>query len=413
MKTLQAKPGKDCYLVRPMATRSTGLPDAKTIKVNEGAKVTTAANDKSAKGSSKSAPKADTNTLKLMRDLSVATVTYTRGSMADASLPTQKALDEARIILGEAQKRLVAVGDDLKQQVNDKELVQLTTVLYSRIPKIKPVGAGPETWILSKNNVLLWQQDVDAFESALYTTDIDEKADTDPFAGMPLKMHWVDPNGAVGKFLYAWWPRATANRHSYIGSMKIKNIWEVHRHGDQERLQSYQDTVLTSKPRITERPLFQPPERNDLGDNALMKRYADSNTGLLFHGTRSVNVSGILRESFRLPKQLVGVVITGAMFGGGVYFADDWKKSAGYTSLSGGYYSSGAGGVKGRDAFMFACDVVCGNPHVAPGPRGYTEPPKGHHSVFGKGGVSQVQNNEWIIFNTQQSKLRYLAEFSA
>src|SRR5262249_11580651 len=38
IKTLQAKAGKDCYLVRPQATRSTGLPDARTIKVNEGAK---------------------------------------------------------------------------------------------------------------------------------------------------------------------------------------------------------------------------------------------------------------------------------------------------------------------------------------------------------------------------------------
>ena len=34
-KILQAKPGKDCYLVRPQSTRSTGLPDARTIKLNE------------------------------------------------------------------------------------------------------------------------------------------------------------------------------------------------------------------------------------------------------------------------------------------------------------------------------------------------------------------------------------------
>jgi hypothetical protein len=412
VRTLQAKPKKDCYLVRPLAQRSTGLPDAKTIKCGDGAKVKPV--DNKAPGAVvKKAPTADANTLKLMRDLNVATVSYTRGSMADSSLPTQTAIDEGRNLLQEAQKRLIVVGDNVDAQVADRDLVQITTVLYSRIPKKKPLHCPPQDWILSKNNVLLWTSDLDAFEAALAVSDAGEQTQDDPFAGMPLQMSWIDPTSALGKFLYAWWPRATANRHGGLGTMKIKNMWQVDRHGDQAKLQVAQDTVLGGKHRITERPLFQPPERHDLGDNTLMKRYADSNTGLLFHGTRSVNVTGILRESFRLPKQLVGVVITGAMFGGGVYFADDWKKSAGYTSLHGGYYSSGAGGVRGRDAFMFACDVVCGNPHVAPGPRGYTEPPKGCHSIFGKGGVSQVQNNEWIVFSTQQSRLRYLAEFAA
>src|SRR5262249_56721589 len=75
IRTLQAKAGKDCYLVRPMATRSTGLPDARSIKINEGAKPKkeeakgngAAAKDKPAKPAK---PKADTHTLSLMRDLS-------------------------------------------------------------------------------------------------------------------------------------------------------------------------------------------------------------------------------------------------------------------------------------------------------------------------------------------------------
>ncbi len=37
IQTLRAKKGKDCYFVRPQATRSTGLPDARSIKMNEGA----------------------------------------------------------------------------------------------------------------------------------------------------------------------------------------------------------------------------------------------------------------------------------------------------------------------------------------------------------------------------------------
>ena len=414
MRHLQAKPGKDCYLVRPQATRSTGLPDAKTIKINEGAKPNgnaPVADTKTKTSAKKSGPSIDPQTQHLLRDLSVATVTYTKGAMADASLPTQRAIDEGRQILTEAQKRLIVVGNNVDAQVADRDLVEYTRVLYSRIPKTKPLRCPPRDWILNQDNIALWQQDLDAFESALYATDIKEKSVADPYNGMPLTMSWIDPKTALGKFLYAWWPRATANRHGGVGAMKIKNIWQVDRHGNQSKLETAQDVVLKTKPRISERPLFQPPERQDLGDATLMQRYKDSNTALLLHGTRSVNVSGILREHFRLPKQLVGVMITGAMFGGGVYFADDWKKSAGYTSLRGSYWSSGSGGVSGRGAFMFACDVVCGNPHVAPGPRGYTAPPAGCHCVFGKGGYSQVQNNEWIIFNTQQSQQRYLCEF--
>jgi hypothetical protein len=396
-----------------MATRSTGLPDAKTIKLNEGAKTTpkpAATNG----GGKKPSVSIDKNTLRLMKDLNVATVSYTRGAMADACLPTQKAIDEGRDILAEAQKRLVKVGDDIKDQLADNDLNQLTRVMYSRIPKKKVLHCAPEDWLLNKNNIMMWQADLDAFESALYVhVDIDDKDATDPFDGMPLKMEWVDPDSTLGKFLYNWWPKASANRHAGVGAMKIKNMWRVARHGDQDKIGKAQAEILTEKPRITERPPFQPSERHDLEDNELIKRYHSTNTGLLFHGTRSVNVRGILREGLRLPKQLVGVVITGAMFGPGCYFADDWRKSAGYTSLRGSYYSAGDGSVRGRDAFMFACDVVLGSPYVAPSSGGYTSPPKGHHCVYGKAGKSGVMNNEWIIYQGKQNQLRYLAEFSA
>lgn len=417
IRTLRAKAGKDCYLVRPQATRSTGLPDARTIKVNEGAKPkkddsAKGKSDAPAKGKKAAAPKCDPQTLALMRDLAIATVAYTRGSLASASLPTQQVIDEARSVLAEAQKRLVAVGDEVEDQVADKDLVELTTFMYGKIGKTKPIGAPPETWILSKNNILQWQQDLDAFESALYSTDIEQDQEADPFAGMTIDMEWIDPASKEGKFLYKWWPTATNNRHGHLGKMKVHNLWRVDRHEDRGKLSAYQQELLAEKPKFKEKPGLQPDKRADLSA-ADQKLFTGTNTHLLFHGTRSVNVSGILRESLRLPKQLVGVVITGAMFGPGLYFADDWKKSAGYTSLANSYWSGGAGSVKGRHAFMFAVDVCLGNPFVPPGAHGFTEAPKGHHSIFGKSGKSQVQNNEFIVFNRDQHRLRYLIEFTA
>jgi hypothetical protein len=421
IRTLRARAGKDCYLVRPMATRSTGLPDARSIKINEGARVPPAAAAPAGNGAPKAAksdskkkagPTADQQTAALLRDLAVATVAYTRGSMADASLPTQAAIDEARTLLSEAQRRLGVVGDDVDAQVKDRDLLHITSLMYGRIPKKKERRATAADWILNKSNILGWQNDLDAFESALYATDIDHGAEVDPLAELELNMEWIAPDSSVGKFLHAWWPQATANRHSHLGTMSIRNLWQIERHADEGRLGAAQDEVLAANAAVDERPLFQPEKRTDVKASEA-KRFVKSNTALLFHGTRSVNVRGILREALRLPKQLVGVVITGAMFGPGLYFADDWKKSAGYTSLMNSYWSHGSGAIAGRGAFMFAADVVLGQPFVAPQAHGYTGPPAGYHSIFGKAGQSGVQNNEFIVFDAKQHRLRYLAEFVA
>lgn len=409
IKTLEAKPGKDCYLVRPQATRATGLPDGKRITSNTGAKRAIPA--VVVKGAAVKS-KADPQTLALMRDLNVATLAYSKNALggATASLPTQSAIDDGRTLLTEAQKRILKVGDDVNAQVADTDLYKITTTLYSKIPKVKRLGAPNSEWILSKDNILGWNADLDAFEAALYSTNNAPAVENDPFDGMALDMSYIEPKSSIGAWVYSWPKTATRGRHGY-GAMKIHNAWQVARHGDQAKLYKVQDEYAKERGRhwCDETPLHQKdvrisPERKDA--------YEKSNSSIMFHGTRSVNVSGILRKSLLLPKQLVGVVITGAMFGPGLYFADDWMKSAGYTSLDNSYWSRGSGNVQGRKAFMFLTEVVCGNPHVAPGPRGYTAPPKDCHCIFGKAGHSQVQNNEWIVFKSEQHMLRYLIEFS-
>jgi hypothetical protein len=414
-RILQAKAKKDCYLVRPQATRSTGLPDAKTITQNEGAKPGNGkSNGKKAKKKASKTLKTDSQTMRLMHDLNVGTVSYTRSSMADSAIPTQMAIDEGRDILNEAKKRVKKVGDDVDEQIADKDLGQLTAMMYGRIPKKKGRKADPEEWILSMTNIAQWDADLDAFESALYTTDLGAETEEDPFGGMPIvSMEWLSPKTELGAFVRDWMPTASANRHGWVSSMKIKNVWRLERVGDVAKISRAQDRI--AKDRINgriESPLFQPKKRIDLTRDE-MKRFTRSKTWMLFHGTRSVNVSGIMRTSLRLPKQLVGVQITGAMFGPGIYWADDWKKSAGYCSLRNSYWAGGSGTIRGRGAFMFIADVALGKPFVAPGPRGYTGPPSGHHSVFGKAGRSNVANNEFITYSGDTNRLRYLVEFDA
>jgi hypothetical protein len=411
-RILQAKAGKDCYLVRPQATRSTGLPDARTIKHNESVAAIPLQTKKLVVDTKKKKPAitCDSQTLKLMKDINVATVAYTRGAMSNDSLPTLEAINEGRDILDAAMLRLKTVGDNLDHQIKDKEIIMLTNTMYGRIPKKKERNAAADTWILSKNNISLWQQDLDAFESALSTVAADADVDDqhDPFGGMRLKMEWLSPQSGLGEFVSNWLPRATRNKHGYLGAMKVKNAWSVEREGDAARLSRAQARI--GKVTTKERPFHQPTTRHDLNKDEA-KLFADTHTAMLIHGTRSVNLRGILEKGLLMPRQLVGVTITGAMFGPLLYWADDWKKSAGYTSLSGGYYSSGSGGIKGRGAFMFIGDVVLGVPHVAPHAYGYTQCPAGTHSIFGKAGHSGVQNNEWLIANADQNRLRYLVEF--
>lgn len=406
-KILQAKAGKDCYLVRPQATRATGLPDARTIKFNEGVAKPVAPKTSTKKIS------IDSYTQKLMRDLNVATVSYTRGAMTDDSMPTVEAINEARNILTAAMTRLKSIGDNVDDQVKDVELVNLTRFMYGRIPKKKERNAEASTWILSKNNIVLWQQDLDAFESALSTGTDEVEIENDPFSGMPIEMEWLDPKSKVGEFVYNWAPKATRKRHQY-GNMKILNIWTINRLEEGKRFENGQKIIQKGMKNIYEKPLHQPIGRIDVSKE-FESLYQNTNTALLFHGSRSVNCSGLLREGFRFPKELVGVSIAGAMFSGGaggIYTADDWMKSAGYTSLQSSYWSNGGGAIKGRGAFMFACDVALGVPHVAPHSYPYVSYPNGSHSIMGKAGVSGVQNNEYIILKKDQYKFRYLIEFA-
>lgn len=410
---------EDLYVVRPMATRSVGLPDGKTITLNEGGKVKVAVDTSKANKGGGPVKVYHPQVISLMRDLNVATVAYARTSLVGGAIPMQSAIDEARHLLIEAQKRVGVLGRaTVDQQVQDKELRSITSLIYSRIPKVKPVGAADSTWILSADNITGWRNDLDAFEAALYAQDnTPQQAQTDPYDGIQMDMEWIDPNSDLGRFVYSWWPNASLNRHSHVGNMKIKNAWRIDRHEDRGKIEKYQLEIIKECRGCRERPIKQPSERSDVlldgGSQATLKQYYDTNSALMFHGTRSVNVSGIMRTSFRLPAELarMGVMINGAMFGGGIYFADDWRKSDGYTSRAGSYYGSGSGGLKNRGAFMFACDTVMGEAHVAPGPKGYTGTPKGTHCIFGKAGHSQVQNNEWITFRKESNRLKFLIEY--
>lgn len=415
---------EDLYVVRDMISRSVGLPAAKNI-CNSLSATTVSTNKPTIRKISKNVRNIDPVTTSLFRDLLGGTVKYTRSIMVGNTLPAFQAISDARNLLDDALVEVKSIGNNINDQINNSTLKKLTYSLYSMIPKTKPQGAPESSWILSQENIGRWQQDLDAFESALKSTDIEEVEDDDVMQGIPAIVESIDLNSDLGKYLTNWWKTSSRRSHGHR-ELQIHNLWKVERHGDYDDFHKEVQKTANEMPKTwnNERPMFYENQklRPDL-DSANRKMFHESNTGLLFHGTRSVNVAGIIRESLRFPNQLVDVAINGAMFGPGVYSADDWGKSANYCSTASGYgsmYVGSDGHISKRRSFMFAVDVCVGNPFVAEDSYGYTKPPNGYNSVFGKAGQTfswhskknKLENNEWVIYRKNQIVLKYLAELS-
>lgn len=135
-------------------------------------------------------------------------------------------------------------------------------------------------------------------------------------------------------------------------------------------------------------------------------------TKLLWHGSRNENWWSIINAGLVLKP--TNAVITGKMFGYGIYFANKARKSLGYTSLSGSYWAKGSE----QAAFMGLYEVAYGKPYdvytfsnsvsgldyaglqrLCPGANCL-------HAHEGK----MLRNDEIIVYQECQTTIRYLVE---
>lgn len=136
---------------------------------------------------------------------------------------------------------------------------------------------------------------------------------------------------------------------------------------------------------------------------------ADSTSGLFWHGSRTENWLSIFRTGLVLHP--TSAVITGKMFGHGLYFADRFEKSLGYTSLSGSRWAAGAE----PTAFLALFRVHTGHRFAVkawkPEHTSYTRAklPRRYDSLHAKGGVD-LRHDEFIVYNEAQATLAYLVE---
>lgn len=137
-----------------------------------------------------------------------------------------------------------------------------------------------------------------------------------------------------------------------------------------------------------------------------------TDTKLLFHGSRNENWWSIINSGLMLKP--TNAVITGKMFGYGIYYAPKARKSLGYTSLSGSYWARG----NSNSGFMALMDVAYGKPYDV-----YSFDSKyynfnydslqqtcpGANCLHAHEG-SMLRNDEIIVYKEEQCTIHYLIE---
>ena len=148
--------------------------------------------------------------------------------------------------------------------------------------------------------------------------------------------------------------------------------------------------------------------------DAFVKENNVEDIRLFFHGSRNENWWSILQTGLVLRP--TNAIITGKMFGYGLYYAPKAQKSIGYTSLDGSYWTSG----RSKSGFMALMQVAYGKPYdvdrfdskyynfnyealqkVCPGANCL-------HAHAGQ----MLRNDEIIVYKEDQCSIKYLIELS-
>ncbi|MDW7692726.1 WGR domain-containing protein [Flammeovirgaceae bacterium SG7u.111] len=134
-------------------------------------------------------------------------------------------------------------------------------------------------------------------------------------------------------------------------------------------------------------------------------------TTLFWHGSRNENWMSILETGLVLRP--TNAIISGKMFGYGLYFADKFKKSLNYSSLRGSYWAGG----NSSQAFLAIYDVYLGRslklrnhqPWCYELNEEKLKERGRYNSLYAKGGADLI-NNEYIVYNENQCTIKYLVE---
>ena len=140
-----------------------------------------------------------------------------------------------------------------------------------------------------------------------------------------------------------------------------------------------------------------------------VKAATNKNIKLMWHGSRNENWISILKTGLQLNPSKAK--ISGKMFGHGTYFADNFRKSANYSSVRGSYWTKGTS----KDGFLALYDVHVGkqlhikhhNSSCYSLSQQILQHKGNYDSVFAQGGAD-LRNNEFIVYNENQTTIKFI-----
>jgi poly [ADP-ribose] polymerase 2/3/4 len=135
---------------------------------------------------------------------------------------------------------------------------------------------------------------------------------------------------------------------------------------------------------------------------------ANKKNELFWHGSRSENWINILSKGLLIRPS--GAAYTGSAFGDGIYFANEFDKSLGYTSISSSRWAGGSS----SNAFLSLYRVHTGNQYVTQRSDGALSLDKLKHlgnydSTHAKKGGFLVRD-EYVVYQPCQCTVEYLVE---
>lgn len=138
--------------------------------------------------------------------------------------------------------------------------------------------------------------------------------------------------------------------------------------------------------------------------DAYLKNNNISNVKQFWHGSRNENWLSIMNSGLSLRPN---AVITGKMFGNGIYFAPSCEKSWNYTSYHGSYWAKGTS----NTAFMGLYATAYGSPLDVFCAHSYSQSTlQGKDCVHAHAGV-QLRNDEIVFYSEDAMVLNYIVEF--
>ena len=267
-------------------------------------------------------------------------------------------IDKGRDKLNQAK---IIVAQDKLNEADKDQLVQLTNDFYGLIPHNLGSGVrGQMTHLLLDTQSKIDQKEYDLdtlLDAKAIGANLTSTSIYDQYESLETEFLFIDHSDSMFRWLNDLIQATRATNHNHLGRVVLCNAWDVQRKNERDSFLKRANVVAAECGNQ-----IIPEQMNDLvnarKDIDNLSLYRKANIIPLFHGTRTQNISGILKQGMLIRPS--GVVITGAMYGNAIYWGKS-TKAINYTNIRASYWA------KGNDdrAFLFIGDCALGSQLVA------------------------------------------------